>query len=261
METDPRSVHYHLNKAIRIYEEAGGWNVLSNKFKEFLEKDLDPFHRERKKLGRFFKEIRDHIALRDQLLKENSGSVERVKASSLVTTEKSEYKKRVQSLHLLIGEDQVKREWINILYKNLEELNRLERRPHIKPGKEEIWIDIEPPKENFYTFPDVENDACLTSLKNQDSLIDKKLELISDQVHIIKHMALEIGKEIGEQEEMIDVLTKKTSLVEDSLDNINGRLKNVLDKQRKPTRFIIDVILIVLLLSLVAFIYQMVTHK
>jgi len=73
---------------------------------------------------------------------------------------------------------------------------------------------------------------------------------------MLKHLATTMGNQIEQQNVMIDEITTNAEKANARLRETNTRLKNALDKVRKPDRFIIDCILIIILLAIATYIYE-----
>jgi len=65
-----------------------------------------------------------------------------------------------------------------------------------------------------------------------------------------------MGDHVEQQNVMIDDITSTAEKAAAHLRETNTRLKNALDKVRKPDRFIIDCILIIVLLAIATYIYE-----
>jgi len=98
-------------------------------------------------------------------------------------------------------------------------------------------------------------------LREKNQVIDQKLEKVGEGVMILKDMANEMGKEIDKQSVMLDNLDKSINKTQATLDNLNKRLKAQLAKIRSADRFIIDFILLVIVLALGLYIYNLARNK
>jgi len=72
----------------------------------------------------------------------------------------------------------------------------------------------------------------------------------------LKDMANEMGKEIEMQGMMIDELDHKVEKTNAKLINLNKRLKKTLESVRKADRFCIDIILLVVILAIGGYLYN-----
>jgi len=109
-------------------------------------------------------------------------------------------------------------------------------------------------------LPDIDDEGFQLLRKN-DALIDQALSGISDQVGVLKHMAIEMGKEAELQGVMLEDLDRKVDHANDQLENINMRLLKTLESIRKGDRFIVDVILLCVILGIAGYIYHMLSTK
>lgn len=123
-------------------------------------------------------------------------------------------------------------------------------------------------------IPDIEGDEGFQILIKNDLEIDEKLDIISRGVNVLGEMAREMGKEVELQGKMLEELDHKVETTTAQLQNLNKRLKNTLDKVRilfcfivfislvqvrSPDRCIIDCIIIIIILGIGGWIYNMLT--
>ncbi|KAJ3391206.1 hypothetical protein HDU92_009161 [Lobulomyces angularis] len=104
---------------------------------------------------------------------------------------------------------------------------------------------------------DVEEDFKLMNEKNK--LIDKDLEDIGFGVQKLKEIAQGMNQELDAQNDALRDLEKDVDKALDGVDNINIRLKQVVDKMMTGDRFMINCILLCVILGLVAFIASIFT--
>ncbi len=107
-------------------------------------------------------------------------------------------------------------------------------------GGNMVALEEETPRATVTKLPDVDDPAFQEFIKNDAVIVnqifnyilmfqDKKLVEIEKGVFVLRDIALNLGKEIDKQTEMIDkdnALAEKTNI---ALDNINLRMKKTLD--------------------------------
>ncbi|KAG8459231.1 hypothetical protein KFE25_005742 [Diacronema lutheri] len=110
-------------------------------------------------------------------------------------------------------------------------------------------------------LPDIETQEGLAQLARTDERIDQELEEISAGVQDLKHIALDMKEEVRLQSAMVDEITNKVDGANEHLHNLNRKMKNALKEVRSADRFIIDFILIVIILGIATYCYNMFTGK
>jgi syntaxin of plants SYP7 len=73
----------------------------------------------------------------------------------------------------------------------------------------------------------------------------------------LKDIAIEMGKEATKQTKMIEIIGDKTDKANEQLENLNDRLRKVIQSIRKGDRFVMDIILLCILLGIAGYIYKM----
>jgi SYP7 family syntaxin len=105
--------------------------------------------------------------------------------------------------------------------------------------------------------PDPEVTRGLQQLHEGDHKIDMDLEQISANVNILKEIAINMDKELGRQNDMLDVIDKKVDKAQIHLDHVNAKMKKALDGVMKGDRFMVSCILLCVLLALAGFVSNM----
>jgi len=250
------------------------------KKKEQDEAQMDEFTRLKKHIAQDVKETRKEIEERNSLLGETSNSVATAKQSSAIRSRLKEIEtdteklKELQEKHAKklekkkakgkateddIKESEYRTEIIDLCYKHIAECKHLEKQGYANNNA--FFEGYTKSDENVVTsLPDID-DADFQLLRQNDAKIDAKLDQVGQGVEILKNMALEMGKEIELQGVMISELDGRVDQTQAQLNNLNRRLKNTLDKVRKGNRFCIDVILVIILLALGGYIYNIVKTK
>ncbi|GLI67924.1 hypothetical protein VaNZ11_012251 [Volvox africanus] len=86
---------------------------------------------------------------------------------------------------------------------------------------------------------------------------DEKLGMIGDAVDGLADMARNFGSELDRQAPIIDDIEQQMDKVTKSLKTNNAKLKGMVAKMRSSRNFCVDIILIVVLLAIGAYIYAM----
>jgi len=104
-------------------------------------------------------------------------------------------------------------------------------------------------------LPDID-DPSFQVLRDNDTLISLKLDVVLDNVKVLNQIAIQMGTELDKQTQVIDDMGVKTDKIADKLENLNKRMKTTLDKVRSCDRFIIDFICIVVILAIALYLYN-----
>ena len=87
--------------------------------------------------------------------------------------------------------------------------------------------------------------------KKTDQEIDDRLDDLTQRTIEWKKKVKETGQLIDETDQKIDGLTEEVDKVNDSLLKSNKQLKGIVEKYRKPHKFCIDVVLVLILIGLI----------
>jgi len=220
------------------------------KRREEDEAKLDEFSRLRIQIARDVKETRKMITERNELLGETSNTVVTAKQSSAIRTKIKEVegdierldemqkkkaekieKKRAKNKKVTeedIRECTFQEEIVRLCLDHIAECKHLEKSGFGNQSNSffDGYTKNEKPVEKL---PDID-DPDFMLLKQNDTKIDEKLELVSQGVKILGEMANEMGKEIELQGVMLNDLEKKVDDTQAQLDNMNKRLKKILEK-------------------------------
>ena len=82
---------------------------------------------------------------------------------------------------------------------------------------------------------------------------------IEKGVFVLREIAVNMGREIDKQTDLIETnnaLAEKTNI---NLDNMNQRMRKTLDSVRTCDRFVLDFILIIIILAIAGYIYNSVS--
>ncbi|GJP37189.1 hypothetical protein CLOM_g21625 [Closterium sp. NIES-68] len=85
---------------------------------------------------------------------------------------------------------------------------------------------------------------------------DVELEYISSGLEKLRHLAQDMNEEMDRQEPMLEAVENKVNSTTQTLKNNNKRLKEILTEVRSPRKFCIDLILILVLLGIGAYLYS-----
>lgn len=248
------------------------------KKKEQDEAAMDEFTRLRRQIAREVKETRQDIERRNELLGETSNTVVTAKQSAGIRTRIKEIEADVERLGALqkkaadkiekkktkgkkvkeedVKEAQYREEIVDLCLKHIAECKHMEKSGfgNLANSFFDGYTKNEKPVESL---PDIDDDD-FKLLRQNDAQIDQKLDLVSQGVQVLNQMAVEMGNEIQLQGVMLNDLDKKVDETQATLDNLNRRLKKTLEKVRKADRFCIDIILVVIVLALAGYIYNLV---
>jgi len=241
---------------------------------------MDDFTRLKKKISRDIKDVRLRIKERNDLLGKTDNNTVTVKMSAQIRTQIKECMKQIEELSVLQQQDQEKLEKkklkkkpvsesdekemeyrleiVDLCKKHVDECKSLERSGHKGANSPLFGDDANNDKPLITELPDIDGDEGFQLLRRNDARIDQQLELVSQGVNVLREMAVEMGKEIELQGTMMTELDDKVERAQTHLNALNKRLKDVLTNVRKGDRFIIDFILLVILLALGGYIYNIV---
>jgi len=251
------------------------------KKKQEDEKNMDDFTKLRKKIAQQIKDVRTQLEERNELLGKTENNTTTVRMSAEIRAKIKGIVKDTETLDSLQkkefqkiedrkaknkkveekDEKQVEQrsEVVELCWKHIEECRHIERQGFGQTGA--LGSNDTTTKPLITELPDVDGDEGFQLLRKNDQIIDQKLELASQGVRVLKEMASDMGKEIEVQTVMLNEVTEKVDRTQAHLDNINRRLKKTLVAVRKGDRFILDFILLVILLALGGFLYNMLAKK
>jgi len=243
------------------------------------EKQWDDFTKLRKKLARDIKSIREQIHERNELMgKDEVKNPVTVKKSQEIRNALKVAIKEAEDLEAMQKKEEVrieerkltnkkvkpeeeeevqKRTEVVLLCKqHIEECRRLEKTT--KTNAQAVLFDSSTDSKDplISELPEIDGDEGFQLLRHQDQEIDVRLGKLSDAVGVVKEMALEMGKEVEMQDIMIGELTKKVQTTNDKLINLNKRLKKTIEGVRKADRFCLDFILLVVILAIGGYLYN-----
>mmetsp|Transcript_13348 Transcript_13348/g.35036 ORF Transcript_13348/g.35036 Transcript_13348/m.35036 type:complete len:154 (-) Transcript_13348:378-839(-) len=106
---------------------------------------------------------------------------------------------------------------------------------------------------------DPEVSSGLMELKQRDQEIDDQLDLISKGVARLKGIAIDIKEETKLQNVMTDEITEKVDNATENLQQLNGKMKEILKKAGGASRIIVYIVLFVVLVGVGAFLFKLIT--
>lgn len=238
-------------------------------------KKWDDFTKLKKKLSSDIKQVREQIQERNELLgkTDSAGNTTTVRMSKDIRNMLKEVMKEADELAEMQkkdsekleerkakgkkvtpeAEEEIKKreEVVELCRKHIEECKRLERSARGNTTD----FNSEDNSALITSLPDID-DPGFKMLVDLDNQIDEKLEEAAKGVAVLKDMAVNMGKEIEMQEMMINELDNKVEKTNQKLMNLNKRLKKTLDKVNSGDKFCVDLILIVLILALGGYLYN-----
>eukprot|EP01118_Nematostelium_gracile_P020427 TRINITY_DN989_c0_g1_i1.p1 TRINITY_DN989_c0_g1~~TRINITY_DN989_c0_g1_i1.p1 ORF type:complete len:271 (-),score=106.47 TRINITY_DN989_c0_g1_i1:58-870(-) len=245
------------------------------KEKEEEMKTWDDFTKLRKKLASDVRNIRQQINERNELLGNAMGNTTTVKmsqdirnglkalatqADELDTLQRREAekmeKKKVKGKPVAPEEQEEVEERAQIVIlcrQHIEECRKLEKSVR---GTKNTFSDENNTSAMVTELPDIDGEKGQL-LKENDRMIDQELTKVGEGVQRLKQKATAMGQEIEMQGRMIDEIDTKVVKVNEKLVNLNKRMKKTLEGVRKADRFCIDVILIIIILAIAGYLYNM----
>jgi len=145
-----------------------------------------------------------------------------------------------------------RQEIVELCRQHIEECRKLEKQVRGVGG---TFFESETTDATVTSLPDIEDESFQLLIQNDDK-INEQLENVAKGVGVLKDMANEMGKEIEMQGMMIDELDHKVEKTNAKLINLNKRLKKTLESVRKADRFCIDIILLVVILAIGGYLYN-----
>ena len=145
------------------------------------------------------------------------------------------------------------KEIIDLLNKHVNDCSAMEKMRY-GDMKMIITTDTDHNNKPLGKLPDLD-DADFIEMKGTDKRIDDKLDIVFNNLKILREQANEMGKEIDKQEAIIENANNKAEAVTEKIESLNARMKKTLQSVRSGDKFIIDFILICILLGIGAHMY------
>ncbi|XP_047944908.1 syntaxin-71-like [Salvia hispanica] len=89
---------------------------------------------------------------------------------------------------------------------------------------------------------------------------DQGLEVISEGLDTLKNLAKDMNEELDRQVPLVDEIDTKVDKASSDLRHTNVRLKETLTRVRSSRNFCIDIVLIIILLGIAAYLYNVLTY-
>jgi len=248
------------------------------KAKKQEEKNLDDWARLKKQIAKDTREIRKEIEERNALLGKSGNNAATVRMSSEIRGKLKKIRKDIETMEGMVqkleqkvekkkekGKDippqlqqelETKKEVVKLCYDHLSECKQLESQGFGHTSNP-LGGGPEPPKPTISKLPDIDDDG-FRELRENDAIIDRKLDDISEGVQILKGMATAYDREIEMQSILIEENEKEVDKTNVQLVNINKRMKNAVQSVRGCDRFVLDFVLIVVILAIGLYIYNLV---
>jgi hypothetical protein len=237
------------------------------------DKDLDDFDRLKKKLARDTRAIKKSIEERNLLLKKKNNVAElgidiRQKIHDLkqnttvleemYNTQKTEFEKRKEKgKKIKEGEEEqikIRADVIDIAKKHCKECRSLEKFTKNDADNFKGYTNSE---DAPASLPDIDDPQFQILIQN-NNVIDGQLDVIIEQMPVVRQIVINIGTQIDVQAQRIDNITTNVDNVTAKIETLNVRLKKQLDGVRGCNRFIIDFICCVIILACIYYVYNMV---
>mmetsp|Transcript_19730 Transcript_19730/g.27518 ORF Transcript_19730/g.27518 Transcript_19730/m.27518 type:complete len:264 (-) Transcript_19730:15-806(-) len=226
----------------------------------------------KKQIAQDVKAINKEIEERNELLSQSGNTVQRVKMSAAIRAhikelglkaeelqemyeeelpkeKQDEYTQKKVVTDLMKTEDlRLKQEIVDLVFKHIEELKNLER--GTTPSHNNRRDDKQP------SLPDLD-DPHFQTLLSYENEINRQLEEVNRGLQVLKALASGMTNEVEMQSQMIEELTVEVSKMNEILENLNIRMKKVLRALGGAERFGILFVLLVILLGLLASIYNL----
>jgi len=151
-------------------------------------------------------------------------------------------------------------EMVKNVWEHIAECKHLEKKGYGNTGNLGFEMSGGEDDPTVTELPEIDGDEGFRQLADNDADLDRTLDAVAEGVQVLGQMANELNREVNNQTEMLDQLETKVDNVNDKLENMNRRLKNAITSVRKGDRFIMDFIMLVIILALAGFIYNIVKN-
>ncbi|KAL0231884.1 hypothetical protein PCE1_002881 [Barthelona sp. PCE] len=106
-------------------------------------------------------------------------------------------------------------------------------------------------------LPELDCDEGLAQIYENIEIQDGKLEVLYNSIVKTTDTALVIGDELDKHEELVEVISDKTQKATEQISDVNKRIKKAIVSVRGGEKCTLDLILLVLVVSIAYYIYQM----
>mmetsp|Transcript_22377 Transcript_22377/g.54667 ORF Transcript_22377/g.54667 Transcript_22377/m.54667 type:complete len:292 (-) Transcript_22377:72-947(-) len=246
---------------------------------------MSEFERCRKRVDLQVKAFRETLRERDELLERKAGTKMTVELNANMREQMKLLKqdvdelaaaaaRREEAIHKrtkktgMSADDQdeieLMAEIVDLAGKHAKEceLLRARRFDRYVPDDSDSDAERDSDDELVTELPDVDDNGPLGArfrlLQRQDKELDSGLERVRKGVGVLREMALEISDTADLHGEMLVEIDDKVDRNTTRVTHINERLRSALDNTRTPTRFVIDVVCILVLLTIIGAIFMVV---
>mmetsp|Transcript_13347 Transcript_13347/g.35034 ORF Transcript_13347/g.35034 Transcript_13347/m.35034 type:complete len:282 (-) Transcript_13347:378-1223(-) len=246
--------------------------------------NMDAFQLLKKEIARDIQSVRKGLQERDDLTEKQPGTREAVEASAKIRRELKDVQQKAQQLEQYFHQDKSKadkgkkgsleadevdhrREIVDLVFQHIEEVEQLEKKPYVRKeagryggmSMKRGGIKRSAMETDLKQIDDPEVSSGLMELKQRDQEIDDQLDLISKGVARLKGIAIDIKEETKLQNVMTDEITEKVDNATENLQQLNGKMKEILKKAGGASRIIVYIVLFVVLVGVGAFLFKLIT--
>eukprot|EP00735_Rhodelphis_limneticus_P011157 TRINITY_DN4220_c0_g1::TRINITY_DN4220_c0_g1_i1::g.8033::m.8033 TRINITY_DN4220_c0_g1::TRINITY_DN4220_c0_g1_i1::g.8033 ORF type:complete len:283 (+),score=39.02,sp/Q9SF29/SYP71_ARATH/29.54/7e-23,SNARE/PF05739.14/5.2e+03,SNARE/PF05739.14/9.2e-11,Syntaxin-6_N/PF09177.6/0.12,Syntaxin-6_N/PF09177.6/3.3e+02,DUF948/PF06103.6/6.1e+02,DUF948/PF06103.6/5.9e+02,DUF948/PF06103.6/0.06,NPV_P10/PF05531.7/4.1e+03,NPV_P10/PF05531.7/1.1e+02,NPV_P10/PF05531.7/0.43,Baculo_PEP_C/PF04513.7/2e+02,Baculo_PEP_C/PF04513.7 len=278
-----------MNRLNRIERECGE----TKKADGDKDDPTDEFIQSKKEIARQIADIRKSIKERDELLGKSAGTKQTVEMSAHIRSQIRAVKDEAMKLKQTHQNDLRKKkkdklpqeaiehrnEVIDLAFKHISECEQLEKRRFTDKsagpsadsraqlltsaagGGQGKFIMRPATETDLRNIDDIDVVEGLKQIQEKDSQMDQDLDIISEGVGQLMHLARDMNTEINLQSQMVEEITTKVDNTAAHLQNINKKMKETLNKVRGPDRFCVDIILVIILLGICGYLYSMFKNK
>jgi len=155
------------------------------------------------------------------------------------------------------AKDENRKQVIDLMWQHLKELERQEKNVR---NDNIASDDYEEGEQEVPGLGIAEiDDPRFEVLRKNDQEIDAALDDTLKGVMRLKKLALEMGEEVGQSNELIKEVQQMTEVTMGKLETVNGQLAKTLEAAQSPSNFCCDIILCCLLLGIATAIYFVAT--
>lgn len=233
---------------LKVVEDACGHSVKND------DSNLSEFDRKKKQVRKAMVEVRKKLEER-AALKGNNVAVVRLSAD--IRSACKQLARDISSLRgnideVDIPEEQEYRSGMVVLCEaSLQQLIREEKGIYVDEELDKIL------QRTVAALPEIDDERFLR-LRREDQKMNEKLLRVEQGVRVLRGLADEIGKELDVQTAHLEEFEVKVDDANEKLDSYSERLKFALKSTEGKAKFSLYAILLVFLLAIVLYIYNMV---
>mmetsp|Transcript_46322 Transcript_46322/g.145332 ORF Transcript_46322/g.145332 Transcript_46322/m.145332 type:complete len:289 (-) Transcript_46322:143-1009(-) len=277
--------HYDIAGLIKKLEEIHKELGDEKDEKEKNEDDTDEFTRLKKMSAKQMTEIRRMITERDELLSSSGGGGKAAvqmssrirelirnahdlhgKMQEKLSKEEKEVAKGKKNGKLTPEDLEIHQQMAELVSKHIAECESLEKKRYQgraggRNGTKGAGVNGEIKRTAMDTDlapidldPDV--NEGLIQLRRNDEKLDEQLDMISKGMVRLKGIAVDQSNEVKLQSVMIDQISDNMDKATEHLNDVNMKLKDTLARAGGATNILVKVILLILLLSIGAYMYK-----